>query len=342
MKKSASVKKPVFELCGHSVEPGSRRYIEVPLPPLYTHGEVTMPVHVINGRREGPVLLLTAAIHGDEINGIEIIRRVLANRTLDKLRGTLVAVPVVNVFGFIAQSRYLPDRRDLNRMFPGSERGSMASRLADLLVRGICSRCTHAIDLHTAAAGRDNLPQIRYEFGVNTVTHDMALAFAAPVILNSTPAEGTLRHALPETPLILYEAGEALRFDEVAIKAGTKGIFNVMRHLGMLTTRARSERRKNTLIAEVSSWLRAPQSGMLRSNVKLGAIVATGQPIGMVSDPFGESDQPIYSHRNGVVVGKTNLPLVHEGEALFHIADFGTHQSAEQVVSDFVQEYKPE
>ena len=150
-----------------TVNPGERLYVDLPLPPLYTHTSVAMPVHVINGRQAGPVMFVTAAIHGDEINGIEIIRRLLATKALRRLSGTLIAVPVVNVYGFVSQSRYLPDRRDLNRSFPGSERGSMAARLADTLVSEIIGKCTHGIDLHTAAEGRANLPQIRVDLDLH-------------------------------------------------------------------------------------------------------------------------------------------------------------------------------
>jgi len=319
-----------FVLDGHVIEAGDRRYIDLSLPPLYTHTSVTMPVHVINGRRDGPTLFITAAIHGDEINGVEIIRRLLTKRILNQVRGTLVAVPVINVYGFVAQSRYLPDRRDLNRSFPGSERGSMAARLADLVQTEILDKCSHGIDLHTAAAGRDNLPQVRYQFDAGPETSDMALAFGAPVILNSEAGEGTLRKACSDKPVVLYEAGEALRFNEVSIRAGVSGILRVMRHLGMLPDETKADQRgssKNhtnrgakSLVCNDSLWMRAPQSGILRSSVSLGDEVQAGHSLGVVADPFGESEEEVYTEISGVIVGKSNLPLVHEGEAVFHVA----------------------
>ena len=298
-----------------------------------------MPVHVLNGRRSGPVLFVTATVHGDEINGIEIIRRLLATRALDRLSGTLVAVPVVNVYGFIAQSRYLPDRRDLNRSFPGSERGSMGARLADLVKSEVLDRCTHGIDLHTAAAGRDNLPQVRFDFGQAELdasdqagtARAMAHAFAPPVILNSDPGDGTLRKACGDKPVILYEAGEALRFNEVAIKAGVAGILRVLRHLKMLPESKRTpsnrpdkgvnERNFKALVSRDSQWMRAPQSGILRARVALGDAVRPGQSLGVIADPFGELEEEVFSEVSGVIVGQSNLPLVHEGEAVFHIAE---------------------
>ena len=320
---------------GVTVQPGQRRYIDLPLPPLYTHTSVTMPVHVINGKQSGPVMFVTAAIHGDEINGVEIIRRLLATKALSRLSGTLIAVPVVNVYGFVTQSRYLPDRRDLNRSFPGSEKGSMAARLADTLISEIVDKCTHGIDLHTAAEGRDNLPQIRADLASNPELQAMAEAFAPPILLDSTTRDGTLRSAAGNLPLLLYEAGEALRFDEVSIRAGLKGILNVMRHLNMLPASKTREKKGRTWIANNSVWLRAPQSGVLRSRVPLGGIVSEGMVLGYISDPFGEAEQAVTSHVAGVLIGATTLPLVHEGEALFHVATSESNKSAAQVVDEF-------
>ena len=323
-----------------SVGPGKREYIDLPLPPLYTHTSVSMPVHVVNGRQSGPVLFVSAAIHGDEINGIEIIRRLLKLKTLGKLNGTLIAVPVVNVYGFVSQSRYLPDRRDLNRSFPGSDRGSMASRLAETFMTEIVEKCTHGIDFHTAAAGRDNLPQIRADLDTNSDVLPMAMAFAPPVILDSRTRGGTLRDAVGDKPVLLYEAGEALRFDELAIRAGLKGTLRVMRHLKMLPQLKKSERTYEPNIANDSVWMRAPQSGIVRSHLKLGAIVKQGDSLGVVADPFGEAEESVVSQVSGVLVGKSNMPLVHEGEALFHVACLSSTKSAARVVDEFHQEYE--
>ncbi len=326
-----------------SVAPGEQRSIELSLPSFYSHSPVIMPVHVINGRRDGPVLFVSAAIHGDEINGVEIIRRLLKTRQIQRLKGALIAVPVVNVYGFISQSRYLPDRRDLNRSFPGSETGSMAARLAFTFMHEVVNQCTHGIDLHTGAIGRENLPQIRAKVVDAPQTAAMACAFGAPVILNAELRDGSLRAAVAEhgIPVLLYEAGEALRFDEVAIRAGVKGITRVMRHLGML---AKSKSRKavtEPLVARNSHWVRAPQSGVLRMVVPLGAQVSKQQIIGRVADPFGEQEEVIRADESGIVIGKTNLPLVHEGEAVFHIARFKQPKSATESVEAFQEEHDP-
>ena len=332
-----------IEIGGITIQPGQRCYVDLSLPPLYTHTSVAMPVHVINGKQAGPVMFVTAAIHGDEINGIEIIRRLLATKALNRMAGTLIAVPVVNVYGFVSQSRYLPDRRDLNRSFPGSDKGSMAARLADTLMSEIVEKCTHGIDLHTAAEGRANLPQIRADLDAHPELQKLAEAFAPPILLDSSTRDGTLREAAGDLPLLLYEAGEALRFDELAIRAGLKGILNVMRYLKMLPSSGSvksKDKPSKTWVANNSVWMRAPQSGILRSRIPLGGIVTEGMVIGYISDPFGESEQTVVSPVSGVLIGITKLPLVHEGEALFHVATTESTQSAAKAVDEFHLEYE--
>lgn len=329
-----------FVIGGVSVDPGTRRYIDLPLPPLYTHTSVSMPVHVVHGRKPGPALFVTAAIHGDEINGIEIIRRLLDSKSLKRISGTLIAVPVVNVYGFVSQSRYLPDRRDLNRSFPGSDRGSMASRLADTLMTEVVENCTHGIDFHTATSGRTNLPQIRMDLEKHGDNLDMAKAFGAPILIDMPTRDGTLRAAADKIPLLLYEAGEALRFDELAIKAGVQGTLRVMRYLEMLPQLKRSKNILNSFIANDSTWMRAPQSGILRSLIKMGDAVKEGEVLGLIADPFGEAEEPILSSVSGVLIGMTKMPLVHEGEALFHVANTSKSKMAAQTVDEFHQGYE--
>jgi len=236
---------------GHGINLGERKTLDIPLPSLYTHTSVPMTVHVINGRQSGPCLFVCAAVHGDEINGIEIIRRLTQAPVLRGLKGTLIAVPIVNVYGFVRHSRYLPDRRDLNRVFPGSDKGSLAARLASTFMVEIVDKCTHGIDLHTAARHRDNLPQIRTTFSEGSETENLARIFAAPVILNADLRDGSLRAVAAERgmPLLVYEAGEALRYDEMSIRIGLRGIIRVMRTLGMI--RAETGKRKRQLLGPV-------------------------------------------------------------------------------------------
>lgn len=313
-----------LDIAGTRIPPGGRDTVELPAGQLYTHTPVNIPVQVIHGRRDGPCLVVTAAVHGDEINGAEIIRRLMRQQMLGRLAGTLIAVPVVNVLGFIGRSRYLPDRRDLNRSFPGSESGSMASRLAFLFRTEVMNRATHAIDLHTAAIHRDNLPQVRADLD-DPADEALARAFGVPVVLNAPLIEGSLRRTAREAgvPVITYEGGEALRFNETAIRAGLKGVIRVMRHLRMLPpARSRRPAPEPQYIADDSSWMRAGQDGLFRAAVALGDRVRAGQPLGWIADPFGGAEIAVEAAFSGLVIGRANLPLVHEGEALFHVARF--------------------
>jgi len=315
------MKQQPFEINGCQVAPGSRGIVELPLGGMYTHTPVTMPVQVVHGRKPGPVVFVSAAIHGDEINGVEVIRRLLRLSGLKQLSGTLVAVPIVNVFGFHNRSRYLPDRRDLNRSLPGSEHGSLASRLGHVFFREIVHRCDLGIDLHTAAIHRDNLPQIRADLD-DPVLRPLAEAFGAPVLLHSDLLDGSLRNAAAAQGIsvMVYEAGEALRFDELAIRIGLRGVINVLRRLAMLPQKRRTTPpRRYPAVLRASTWIRAPHAGILRSLVPLGAVVSRDSVLGLIADPFGEGETAVITPGDGVVIGRTNLPLVYEGEALFHV-----------------------
>ncbi len=329
-------------IAGVSVRPGERVSTEIPVPSLYTHTQLEMPIQIIHGRKPGPTLFLSGALHGDEINGVEIIRRILHAKSLNRLRGTLIAIPVVNIFGFINQSRYLPDRRDLNRSFPGSETGSLAGRIAHLFLNEIVSHCSHGIDLHTGAIHRDNFPQIRAVLD-DPETERMARAFMSPVILNTSIVQGSLREAVEKLGIsvIVYEAGEALRFDEVCIRAGVRGVISVMRELEMLPALKRRKKTVDPIVARSSSWVRAPQSGILRMIKPLGSRVQADELLGIVADPFGEREENVLSPADGIIVGKTNIPLVNEGEALFHVARFKRPDSAAEKIEAFQQIMDP-
>jgi predicted deacylase len=324
-------------ICVGDVEvgPGQRRSVSLPMADLYTGAALPMQVHVVCGRRPGPVLFVSAAIHGDELNGVEVIRRLLKRAKLESIRGTLLAVPVVNVHGFLDLSRYLPDRRDLNRSFPGSAKGSIASRMAHVFVSEVVDKADYGIDLHTAAINRSNLAQIRANLE-DPATLEMARAFGAPVILKSPQREGSLRSYAADRgfPLLIYEAGEALRFDELSIRAGLRGVLQVMRHIGMLPA-AKSPPAITSVIAEATSWVRAPMSGIVSKKVALGTRVAEGQRLAVVGDPLGGEEETIRSPLDGIVIGRSNLPLAHEGDALFNVAAFKNIASAETRVDDF-------
>jgi uncharacterized protein len=336
------VKHPGISIAGATVAAGHRATVELPAASLYAHASMSIPVQVVCGRRSGPTLFVSAAVHGDEINGIEIIRRLLQLPLLKRLRGTLLAVPIVNIYGFINRSRYLPDRRDLNRSFPGSARGSLAARLADLFVTEIVEKSDCGIDIHSGATHRENLPHVRANLD-EPKTAALARAFNVPVLLNANLRDGSLReHAAARgIPMVLYEAGEALRFDERAVRAGGKGIVSVMRELDMLPVGRWQRRENQPVIARSSSWIRAPESGILTNAAPLGARLRKNDMAGVITDPFGQKESEVRSHVSGVVIGRTNLPLVNEGAALFHIATFESPRTAERVIEAFQSDPLP-
>ena len=330
-----------FRIGSETIEPGSARTVNLPVADLYTATALSMPVRVVCGRRRGPTLFVSAAIHGDELNGVEIVRRLLARKTVRSIRGTLISVPIVNVHGFLDQSRYLPDRRDLNRSFPGSPRGSIAARLAHTFMEEIVLKADFGIDLHTGAIHRSNLPQIRANLA-DTRTLDIARAFGAPVIINANIRDGSLRECAADLgmPMLIYEAGEALRFDELSITAGVRGIVSVMRAIGMLPE-ARTTRRIQPVVANDTRWVRSPASGILSRKVALGARVTKDQRLATVSDPLGNDAEDITSPVTGIVIGRSNLPLAHEGDALFNLAEFDNVVHAVGKVEQFTAHNEP-
>lgn len=306
---------------------GTRRLVDLPISKLSNHTPVTLPVHVLHGSRPGPTMFVSAAIHGDELNGVEIIRRVLKTVQPNAIAGTLLAIPVVNAYGFIGRSRYLPDRRDLNRAFPGSPQGSLAARLANLFLKEVVRRCQFGIDLHTAAVHRVNLPQIRAEFARHPRCRDLSEAFGAPVVLESPERSGSLRRAAREmgVDVLVYEGGEGLRFDEFAIEAGVDGIANVMLRSGMLelpdgVELPAKDAARQTVFANASKWVRAPDGGIFRTVRGIGNTVDEGETIGWVANPYEDVQTEITSPRRGIIVGASTLPVVNMGDALFHIA----------------------
>jgi len=314
---------PEFSIYNESVEPGQYKLIHIPMPRLYDSAPLSMPVHVLRGSVDGPVLCLSSTIHGDEVNGIEIIRRVLKKKFLKKLVGTVIAIPIVNMYGFLYQDRYLMDRRDLNRCFPGLEQGSLAARLAYILTSEIIDKCTHCIDLHTGSLHRSNLPQIRADVD-DKKNKELAQAFNAPIILDSQLPDGSLREYAfnKNISILVYEAGESLRFDNFSIKTGVNGILNVMYELKMLKPPKTFQKHTTSSIARSSYWVRAQNSGIINAKKKLGALVKKDEVIATIANPSNLSEHAVTCPISGIIIGQNNLPMVHEGAAIFHIATF--------------------
>lgn len=303
-----------------NIPPGKRVKVDIPVTRLPTGTTLSLPVAVVRGRYPGPCIWLSAAIHGDELNGVEIIRRIVRSLKPPYLHGTVLAVPVVNIFGLIEQSRYLPDRRDLNRSFPGSQRGSLAARLAAIFMREVVSHCTHGIDLHTAAIHRTNFPQIRANLKDPT-TCAFAKAFGAPIVIHSDTRDGSLRESAAKRniPTLLYEGGEALRFGEDAIQVGVDGVRRALSYLDMYTLDAPTQ-----VFIPIEShetrWVRASRGGFWHRKVQLGQRISHKETLGFITDAFGDKPTPVRSPVEGWVISHNQNPLIHQGDALVHIA----------------------
>lgn len=298
---------------------GQRRDLEVSVARLPSGATVAMPVTVLRGAESGPGFWLTAAVHGDEIIGTEVIRQVISRLDPLALRGHVVAVPVVNVHGFAIGSRYLPDRRDLNRSFPGSRRGSLASRLARLVLDTCVEPCDMGIDLHTGSDNRSNLPQVRGDLD-DAPTRELAVVFGAPAMIHSRVRDGSLRGASVRAgkTALVFEGGEALRFDEAVIDVAVAGVMRALAHVGMIDGMTHAA--ETPFEAQESSWVRSPASGLLRPRAALGERVVSGEVLGIVADAFGGAERPVRARLTGMVIGRTENPVVYRGDALFHIA----------------------
>jgi predicted deacylase len=316
-----------FEIGGTRIDAGERASVRIRVARLPAGGWLSLPVHVIRGASTGPTLFLSGAIHGDEVDGVEITRQVLLHLAPERLAGTLLAAPVVNLPGLLAGSRYLPDRRDLNRAFPGSATGSVAARLAHLFMTEVVERCSHGIDYHCGSDDRENLPQVRADLD-DDETRRLARAFAAPITIHAPAPEGSLRRAAVDrgTRVILYEAGEARRFTKAAVRAGVAGTLNVMAALGMVEATAAAPGgsaaggRVPTVESRQRRWVRAARSGLCRIDVDLGERVEEGQVLGEVTGPLGGETVAVRSRASGLVIGRRINPVVFQGEALVHIA----------------------
>lgn len=327
-----------MKIFDQEIKPGEHALIHLPVPKLYNFTPVFLPVHVIRGHKPGPTLCITAAVHGDEVNGVEIIHRLMkaSKPGAPVLAGTVIAVPVVNIYGFLFQDRYLPDRRDLNRSFPGKEKGSLASRFARVLIQHVFSKATHFIDLHTGSLKRTNYPQIRIDVD-NQALLELAQAFGAPVIIPAPQRPGSFREYahLNNIPYLLYEAGEASRFDEDCIHRGVAGIVGVMQHLNMLPSKSILQHLKmlpatisafmdrvTPKVADASYWVRSQFGGIFLAKRTLGEFVNKGDLLAIIIHPESAEDYEIHSPITGMIIGRSDAPLIHEGAGVFHIACF--------------------
>lgn len=311
-------RKEPMTFAGTPVALGETAELRLKVAETYTAEPLAVPVTVVRGA-PGPTLFVTATVHGDELNGVGILRGLLGDTDFSGLKGTLIAVPVVNVPGFLNQDRRLPDRRDLNRSFPGSRKGSLTARLADVLFREVIRQSDYGIDLHTGGGERTNYPQVRADLSQPGVT-EIAQAFGCPLIVSGAGPDQSLRKTAVAAgvPTIVYEAGSARRFERPFIDSGIAGILNVLRHLRMLPGEPVSP--PLSLLIERTHWIRAVAGGILDLLVELGQPLKRGQTVSVNTNPFGRERSQIKAPHSGLVLGLTQLPLVHPGDAVCHVA----------------------
>lgn len=306
-------------LGGREVRRGRTGQIFLKVSEHYTSTPVSVPVTVVRGGRRGPTLFLTAAVHGDELNGVEMVRRVMTGIPAATLRGTLICVPVVNRIGFLTHSRYLPGHRDLNRVFPGHPDGDAAQRMAHVLFREIVARSDYGIDLHTASHGHTNLPHVRADMAEARV-RKLARAFGLEVILDTPGRSRTLRAAATRSGVatVLFEAGETFRFQRHLVARGVRGIRNVLASLGMIAEPRRRPRFQ--VVVKVAPWVRSPKGGIADVQVRPGELVYKGDAIASITNPFGREVSAVRAPLTGLVVGVTTVPMVQPGDTLCHVA----------------------
>lgn len=307
---------------GENIPSATTRFLELNIARLTSGTEIKMPVHVFRADKPGPKILLSGGMHGDEVNGIELLRKFLKQGWLKKLLcGSVVVVPIINVYGFINFSREVPDGKDVNRSFPGNKEGSLASAVAYTMTHYLLPEVDFGLDFHTGGASRTNYPQLRYEEGDATAA-EVSDAFKAPFTLHSNVIDSSFREAARNMgkSVIVFEGGEALRLDPRTIEEGIAGIRRVLHHFEMLPKAPPQKHR--THFFNNSHWLRAETSGLFRFEKDSGRKVRQGETLGYISAPTNEYSNRVVSPYNGYIIGHNNFPLVHQGDALFHIGTF--------------------
>lgn len=309
----------IIEISGEKIYPGEDKQVHISIARLPTYTSIDLSVRVIRAKKDGPVVLLSGGLHGDEINGIEIVRRLITRDNLELSAGTIIAIPLMNVYGFIQNVRGVPDGKDINRSFPGTKSGSLAKLVAYTIVNEIIPKIDYGIDFHTGGASRANYPQIRCVFDIEK-NMELARAFEPPVILHSGLINNSFRKAAnsKKKQIIVFETGESMRFDEHGIQIAIDGTFRFLKHLGMRKTSPKAI--EKTTVYRKSSWIRAKSAGIFNPKVKLGDFVKPRQVVGKITDPYGNESLRVVSRNEGRVIGLNNSPVVHKGDAILHIA----------------------
>lgn len=306
---------------GTTVKPGQNKLVHINIDRLPTGTLIDIPIYVFNSKLPGPTILIQAGLHGDEINGIEVVRRMLSEKKFNLLKGAVIAVPILNIFGFIHFSRDVPDGKDVNRSFPGTKSGSMASRIAYHYTKEILPHIDFGVDLHTGGGQRHNYPQIRYT-QEDKKSVELAKLFNAPLSFPSSLIKGSFRKTAfnLNKPIIVYEAGESMRFDDYSINLGVRGVLNILEHFGLIPASVEEKVQQEASVQlDNRKWLRAPTAGMFIPKISNGSEFNKDQVIGIVSDTFAKRTKRIKAPYDGLVFCINHQAVVNQGDALFHV-----------------------
>lgn len=317
----AETKKDILVILGTKINPGESKEVSFDVAKLHTSSTIDVPVIIERSKKPGPIVLFTAGIHGDEVNGVEIVRQLIAKGINKPKCGTIICIPVINIFGFINLKREFPDGRDLNRVFPGSSHGSLASRVAHKLISEIVPHADYIIDFHTGGSGRFNAPQLRI-VKENKQLNDLAKVFGAPFVLYSRNLSKSFRgtcHKLGK-PLLLYEGGKSFHIDDTVTNHGVNGAKRILNHLGMLNSKFKaSAPKKDCVFINESRWQRAHLSGMFKASITINSKVKKGEVLGNITDPYGKFNHFVKAESGGYIINVNESPIVYQGDALFHI-----------------------
>lgn len=316
----SAIKHKKLVILGQEILPGKGAQLNLDVAKLHTSTPILVPVIVERAKEDGPCVLLMAGLHGDEINGVEVIRRVLRKGFNKPQIGTIICLPVFNIFGFLNVKRELPDGRDLNRSFPGSESGSLAAQFAFHFMKEITPHVDYIIDFHTGSAQRNNFAQIRCAFK-DKESLELAKIFNPPLILNSGYISKTIRESISKKgkKMLLFEGGKTNSIEENIVEEGLNGVKRILQHLGMRTFKIDISKDRTPIYLTDSKWMRAPISGMFQAQVKNGSPVEKGTIIGIVTDPYGKIERKIKASMDGYIICLNEAPIVYKGDAIFHI-----------------------
>jgi len=314
--------KNVLHILGEKIKPGEVKTIDLSTAKLYTHTDVNVPIIIEHSRTPGPVVLITAGIHGDEINGVEIVRQLIRRKINEPEKGTIICIPVVNIYGFLNMERTYPDGRDLNRVFPGTKSGSLASRFAYQLINDVLPVADLCIDFHAGGAKRFNAPQIRINEG-NSESLKYAQIFNAPFTVYSKLLSKSYREACvkKDLPCLLFEGGMSADNNKEVAKEGVDGVMRILKHLGMLKEKQKiNEAAAPTIMINDTRWIRAGHSGLFHNKINIGDFVRKGQFMASITDPYGTMYRNVKAPNDGYIININYSPIVYQGDAIYHIS----------------------